>query len=111
MVTMHLVPAEHAHLRAIDDHTVCDPIEGIGDPPRVRAWAEPLGLLPAPGRLSLLLAVGQAGPIAVSELAIAAGIRDTGVSQALRLLRASRAVRADRDGRVVRYSLQDPRIA
>jgi DNA-binding transcriptional ArsR family regulator len=108
---MHLVPADRAHRRAIDDHTVCDAIEGIGDREQVRLWAERFALLSDPGRLSLLLAVHRAGPIAVSDLAIATGINDTAVSQALRLLRAAGAVRADKAGRVVRYRLQDAQIA
>ncbi|MDF2254712.1 ArsR/SmtB family transcription factor [Streptantibioticus ferralitis] len=108
---MHLVPADRAHQRAIDEHTVCHAIEGIGDPQHVRTWAERFALLADPGRLSLLLAVHKAGPIAVSDLALATGIRDTAVSQALRLLRASGAVQADKDGRIVRYSLRDPEIA
>ncbi|MGW7004502.1 ArsR/SmtB family transcription factor [Streptomyces sp. NPDC054933] len=108
---MHLVPADRAHQRAIDEHTVCDAIEGIGDPEHVRAWAERFALLADPGRLSLLLALHKAGPIAVSDLALATGIRDTAVSQALRLLRASGAVQADKDGRIVRYSLRDAEIA
>nr|WP_043262798.1 metalloregulator ArsR/SmtB family transcription factor [Streptomyces sp. CT34] len=108
---MHLVPSDRAHQRAIDHHTVCDAIEGIGDPHQVHAWAERFALLADPGRLSLLLAVHRAGPIAVSDLALATGIRDTAVSQALRLLRASGAVHAAKDGRIVRYSLCDPEIA
>ncbi|MEU6097299.1 metalloregulator ArsR/SmtB family transcription factor [Streptomyces sp. NPDC047079] len=108
---MHLVPPDRAHQRAIDEHTVCDAIAGIGDRRHVRAWAERFALLADPGRLSLLLAVHRAGPIAVSDLALATGIRDTSVSQALRLLRASGAVQAIKDGRIVRYSLRDPEIA
>ncbi|WP_269856687.1 ArsR/SmtB family transcription factor [Streptomyces sp. RPT161] len=108
---MHLVPPERAHQHPIDEHTVCHAIEGIGDPERVRAWAERFALLADPGRLSLLLALHRAGPIAVSDLALATGIRDTAVSQALRLLRTSGAVQADKDGRVVRYRLRAPEIA
>lgn len=108
---MHLVPEERAHRRAIDEHTVCDAIEGIGDPERIAVWASRFDLLREPGRLALLLAVHRAGPIAVSDLSLATGINDTGVSQALRLLRASGTVAAERDGRVVRYRLTDPQIA
>ncbi|MGW1201144.1 ArsR/SmtB family transcription factor [Streptomyces sp. NPDC002536] len=108
---MHLIPEERAHRSAIDEHTVCNAIEGIGDHAQVRAWAERFALLSDPGRLSLLLALHRAGPIAVSDLALATGIRDTAVSQALRLLRASGTVLAEKDGRVVRYSLRGPEIA
>ncbi|MEY9964381.1 DNA-binding transcriptional ArsR family regulator [Streptacidiphilus sp. MAP12-16] len=108
---MHLVPEDRAHRRAIDEHTVCEAIEGIGDTAQIGVWATRFALLGEPGRLSLLLAIHRAGPIAVSDLAIATGINDTGVSQALRLLRASGTVTADKDGRVVRYRLTDPHIA
>jgi DNA-binding transcriptional ArsR family regulator len=108
---MHLVPEERAHRRAIDEHTVCDAIEGIGDTARIAVWAARFDQLSEPGRLSLLLAIHRAGPIAVSDLSIATGISDTGVSQALRLLRTAGTVAADKDGRVVRYRLTDPEVA
>lgn len=108
---MHLVPEERAHRRPIDDHTVCEAIEGIGDAAQIGAWATRFALLGEPGRLSLLLAIHHAGPIAVSDLAIATGISDTAVSQVLRLLRASGTVTADKDGRIVRYRLTDHRVA
>ncbi|MFB7620973.1 ArsR/SmtB family transcription factor [Kitasatospora sp. NPDC056181] len=68
-------------------------------------------LLADPGRLALLIAVHRAGPICVTDLALATGIRDTTVSQALRLLRVTGIVSAARDGRTVRYVLRDPQIA
>lgn len=108
---MHLVPESRAHRRAIDEHTVCEAIEGIGDAARVNEWAARFSLLGEPNRLSVLLAVHRAGPIAVSDLALATGISDTSVSQILRLLRASGTVTADKDGRVVRYRLTDPGMA
>ncbi|MFJ2867424.1 ArsR/SmtB family transcription factor [Kitasatospora sp. NPDC087314] len=83
---------------------------------RVRSgWARPrLPTPPAgrrPGRLALLLAIRRAGPICVTDLALATGIRDTTVSQALRLLRATGTVSAARHGRTVRYRLDDPAVA
>lgn len=108
---MHLVPASRAHRRAIDEHTVCEAIEGIGDAARINECAARFALLGDPNRLSLLLAVHHAGPIAVSDLALATGISDTSVSQILRLFRASGTVAADKDGRVVRYRLTDPDVA
>ncbi|MGV4983182.1 ArsR/SmtB family transcription factor [Streptomyces sp. NRAIS4] len=104
---MHLVPAERAGRRTIDDHRVCDAIAAVGEPERVRTWAERFSLLADPGRLSLLLALHEAGPIAVSDLAVATGMRDTAVSQALRLLRTAGVVEGDKDGRIVRYRLVD----
>jgi DNA-binding transcriptional ArsR family regulator len=108
---MHLVPESRAHRRPIDEHTVCEAVEGIGDTARITEWATRFTLLGDTNRLSLLLAVHRAGPIAVSDLALATGISDTSVSQILRLLRASGTVAADKDGRVVRYRLTDPGMA
>ncbi|MCT9010547.1 ArsR/SmtB family transcription factor [Streptomyces rhizosphaerihabitans] len=105
---MHLVPAERADRRAIDDHRVCDAVAAIGEPHQVRAWAERFSLLSDPGRLALLMALRQAGPLAVSDLAITTGINDPAVSQALRLLRAAGVVAGEKDGRVVRYRIIDP---
>jgi DNA-binding transcriptional ArsR family regulator len=46
----------------------------------------------------------------VTDLAVAAGMNDTTVSAALRLLRAAGVVAAQRDGRIIRYSLADAEI-
>jgi DNA-binding transcriptional ArsR family regulator len=108
---MHLVPAEHAHRRTIDEHLVCEAIEGIGEPAAVRGWAARFALLSDPGRLTLLRAIRRVPDISVSDLAIAAGMNDTAVSQALRLLRVAGAVAANKDGRVVRYRLVDQTVA
>ncbi|MGW2545674.1 ArsR/SmtB family transcription factor [Kitasatospora sp. NPDC001574] len=104
---MHLVPADRAGRRTIDGHRVCEAIAAIGDTGHVRAWAERFSLLADPGRLSLLLALHRAGPLAVSDLAVATGMRDPAVSQALRLLRTAAVVAGEKDGRVVRYRLVD----
>ncbi|RCH69482.1 transcriptional regulator [Streptomyces sp. SDr-06] len=108
---MHLVPAERVGHRTIDGHRVCDAIAAIGDPDRVRAWAERFSLLADANRLALLLALHRAGPLAVSDLAVATGMRDPAVSQALRLLRAAGAVAGEKEGRVVRYRVVDEATA
>ncbi|MFJ9536936.1 ArsR/SmtB family transcription factor [Streptomyces sp. NPDC101225] len=105
---MHLVPADRADRRTIDGHRVCDAIAAIGDPDHVRAWAERFSLLADPGRLALLLALHHTGPLAVSDLAVATGMNDPAVSQALRLLRAAGVVAGEKEGRVVRYRIVDP---
>jgi DNA-binding transcriptional ArsR family regulator len=102
---MHLVPADRADHRTIDDHRACEAIAALGDPAAVASWAQVFSLLADPGRLTLLICIRAAGPIAVTDLAVAAGMNDTAVSQALRLLRAAGLVAAQRDGRVIRYSL------
>jgi ArsR family transcriptional regulator, lead/cadmium/zinc/bismuth-responsive transcriptional repressor len=105
---MHLVPADRAGRRVIDDHRVCDAIGAIGDLGDVTRWAGRFAVLADSNRLTLLLAIHAAGPISVTDLAIATGMSDTAVSQALRLLRAHEMVAAERSGRVVRYRLTDP---
>ncbi|MFF8942435.1 ArsR/SmtB family transcription factor [Streptomyces sp. NPDC014864] len=107
---MHLVPADRADRRTIDGHRVCDAIAAIGDAGHVRAWADRFSLLADPKRLALLLALHRTGPLAVSDLAIATGMNDPAVSQALRLLRAAGAVEGDKEGRVVRYRIVDPQV-
>ncbi|MEV0639002.1 metalloregulator ArsR/SmtB family transcription factor [Streptomyces sp. NPDC050619] len=108
---MHLVPAERAGLRTIDGHRVCDAIAAVGEPDHVRTWADRFSLLADPGRLALLLALHGAGPLAVSDLAVATGMKDTAVSQALRLLRTAGIVEGAKDGRIVRYRVVDERTS
>ncbi len=108
---MHLVPAERAGSKTIDGDRVCRAIAGLAAVDDAPAWAERFSILGDPGRLSLLLCMRRAGPIAVTDLAVATGISETGVSQALRVMRASGLVTSQRDGRVVRYRLIDPAIS
>jgi DNA-binding transcriptional ArsR family regulator len=107
---MHLVPADRADHRTIDDHRACEAIAALGDPEAVPSWARRFSLLADPGRLSLLVCIRAAGPISVTDLAVACGMNDTTVSQALRLLRAAGVVEAQRDGRIIRYSLADEEV-
>jgi DNA-binding transcriptional ArsR family regulator len=108
---MHLVPAERQHRRILEEERVCTAIDAIGEPANLGPWATRFGLLADPSRLALLIAIDQAGPISVTDLAVAADMQDTTVSQALRLLRASGSVVARRDGRIIRYELADQEIA
>jgi ArsR family transcriptional regulator, lead/cadmium/zinc/bismuth-responsive transcriptional repressor len=108
---MHLVPEARRDRRMIDSDRVCKAIDALGDPSDVAAWAGRFGLLGDRSRLALLLAISEAGPISVTDLGVVADMNDTTVSQALRLLRASGTVTAQRDGRVMRYALADNHIA
>ncbi|MFD3503280.1 ArsR/SmtB family transcription factor [Streptomyces sp. NPDC058676] len=108
---MHLVPADRVDRRTIDGHRVCDAIAAIGEPGHVRTWADRFSLLADPKRLALLLALHRTGPLAVSDLAIATGMNDPAVSQALRLLRAAGVVEGEKEGRIVRYRVVDSDIA
>jgi ArsR family transcriptional regulator, lead/cadmium/zinc/bismuth-responsive transcriptional repressor len=108
---VHLVPIERRNRRILEDERVCEAISAIGRPDHLASAAARFGLLGDPSRLALLLAIASAGPISVTDLAVAADMNDTTVSQALRLLRASGTVVARRDGRIVRYELVDDEIA
>ncbi len=108
---MHLVPTDQAHRRVIDEAKVCEAIAALEDPEAIRGWAQRFSLVGDPTRLRLLLCIEAAGPVSVSDLAVATGLSDDHVSQSLRFMRASRAVETERDGRVIRYRLCDQIIA
>ena len=67
-------------------------------------------LLGDPTRARLLYALLEAGELCVCDLAAATRISEATVSQALRLLRASRVVAGRRDGRNVFYRLSDAHV-
>jgi ArsR family transcriptional regulator, lead/cadmium/zinc/bismuth-responsive transcriptional repressor len=102
---VHLIPAERTGHRVIDGERVCIAIEALGAEADIEARAKVFALLGDPTRLTLLTCIRAAGPISVSDLAAATGLNDTTVSQTLRHLRAAEVVRAERDGRVIRYRL------
>lgn len=108
---MHLLPAERADRAVIDGEKVCRAIAALDEPEVGNARARRFAVLGDPTRLALLTCIDAAGPISVSDLAAATGIRDVTVSQTLRYLRAAGIVTAIRDGRVVRYRLDDPGIS
>ena len=107
---MHLLPADRADQRVIDEEKVCQAIAALDQGPDLDLQARQFSLLGDPTRLRLLTCIAEAGPISVSDLAAATGLAEATVSQTLRHLRASQAVEAQRDGRVVRYSLADPQV-
>lgn len=107
---MHLIPADRAALPSIDDHRACEAIEALGQPGHIEDWSARFSLLADPHRLAMLLCIRHAGPISVTDLALATGMNPTAVSQALRLLRAAGTVTGQRDGRVIRYRLTDPTL-
>ena len=105
---VHLVPTDRRHRKILDGERVCRAIDAIGDPDDLAIWASRFGLLGDLTRLTVLLAIAEAGPISVTDLATATGANDTTVSQCLRLLRAAGTVVGSRDGRFIRYELADP---
>lgn len=67
-------------------------------------------LLGDPTRARLLYALLEAGELCVCDLAAATSTAEATVSQALRLLRASRVVTGRREGRNVFYRLSDAHV-
>ena len=53
---MHLVPADRAGHRIIDDHRACEAIAALGDPEVASSWARRFSLLARDGRIPLALA-------------------------------------------------------
>jgi DNA-binding transcriptional ArsR family regulator len=108
---MHLVPAERAHRRIIEGDRVCAAIEALADQTAIHQWSSRFSVLADLTRLRVLLCIQAAGPISVSDLAVATDLNDDTTSQALRFLRASQVVATDREGRIVRYRIADSTIA
>jgi DNA-binding transcriptional ArsR family regulator len=107
---MHLLPPERAGRPVIDESVVCRAIESLGEPSRIDDWSARFALLADPHRLAILVCVRDAGPISVTDLALATGMNAAAVSQVLRLLRTAKAVEGERDGRVIRYRLCDDHL-
>ncbi|MDD0856676.1 metalloregulator ArsR/SmtB family transcription factor [Arthrobacter alpinus] len=68
------------------------------------------GLLSDPGRVRILTAL-LSGEMCVCDVAATTGLSESGVSHALRLLRASRVVEVRRSGRMAYYSLADSHVS
>lgn len=67
-------------------------------------------LLGDASRTRILYALLEAGELCVGDIASVIGAADTKVSQALRLLRTAGVVRSRREGRHVRYRLDDDHV-
>ena len=108
---MHVVPDDRRSRHMLDGERVCEALSGLGDCGDIAGWADMFRTLGDRNRLTLLICIHQAGPISVTDLAVAADMNETAVSQALRLLRAAGTVTARRSGRIIRYQLTDDNIS
>jgi DNA-binding transcriptional ArsR family regulator len=108
---MHVVPDDRRSRHMLDGERVCEALSGLGDCGDIAGWADMFRTLGDRSRLTLLICIHQAGPISVTDLAVAADMNETAVSQALRLLRAAGTVTARRSGRIIRYQLTDDNIS
>ena len=84
------------------DYSGCDPA--------IAQLADLFHLLGDPTRLRIVLAC-VAAPIAVSDIAISLDLSSSLVSHHLRLLRAARIVKSERQGKQVFYSAADAHIS
>lgn len=82
---------------------------GLPDPAVVEELGATFGLLCDPNRLRLLVALLD-GEMCVCDLAASCGQSESGVSHALRLLRAHRVVAVRRSGRRAFYRLADAHV-
>jgi DNA-binding transcriptional ArsR family regulator len=73
------------------------------------AVARLFGVLAEPNRLALLQALRN-GPLSVSELMDACGMKQANVSKHLGVLHDHRLVKRERDGISIRYEIADPMI-
>ena len=103
---MHLLDPDDPHT-IVDADRVCEAIAHLPDGETLHHWVTRFALLADPTRLALLMCIQHAGEICVSDLAAAVGVKDSTVSQALRLLRAHSVVATRRDGRTIHYHLTD----
>jgi len=106
-----MLPAARSGHRIIDHERVSLAVAALASAGEIQARARQFAILGDPTRLMLLTCIKAAGPISVSDLAAAAGINDTTVSQTLRHLRATQSVTCSRDGRVIRYELASAALA
>lgn len=83
--------------------------QGLSDE-AVVTIAQMFRLLGDATRVRLLYALLEVGEMCVCDLAEATGTQESTVSQALRLLRASGAVKNRRQGRMVFYRLADAHV-
>ena len=97
-------------VRSIDKALVAATTEVLLGREEAARLADGFKLLGDPNRVRILYALLEAGELCVCDLAAATGIAETGVSQAMRLLRTAGIVRNRRDGRVIYYRLDDDHV-
>jgi hypothetical protein len=90
------------------EEDVCEAIDSIADARRAaRPSVTPCSATP-PGCVCRCL--HGAGPLSVSDPAVAADLNSGTVLQTLRLLRANQTITTERVGRVIRFRLADPTV-
>lgn len=84
--------------------------ERMPDSEARRRTADLFRLLGDPTRVSILMALLEAGELCVCDLSATIDVAENVVSQALRLLRTADVVRTRREGRRIHYRLADAHV-
>lgn len=105
------VPGGHAHCASSSDRDRAAALAGsLPSAEEVEQLAEVFRLLGDRGRVALLVTLLEGGEVCVHDLAAVTGQSESGVSHALRLLRAHRVVAVRRAGRQAFYRLADGHV-
>jgi DNA-binding transcriptional ArsR family regulator len=78
-------------------------------PAQLAAVARVFSVLSEPSRLALVQALRD-GPLTVSELVEASGMKQANISKHLGMLHQHRLVKRQREGTCVRYEILDPMV-
>lgn len=97
-------------VRMVDPGKVAAVRAALPAPGDIDDLAAVFALLGDPGRLRLLAALLEGGELCVCDLAASAGMSESAVSHALRLLRAHRVVTVTRRGRMAYHRLDDAHV-
>jgi len=104
------VDANHLCAPGLDSDRVAALTRALPPESTVEDLASVFGLLGDPGRVRLLITLLEGGEVCVHDLAAVTGQSESGVSHALRLLRAHRVVVVRRSGRLAFYRLADGHV-
>ena len=110
MVNAGVLAVDECGVTLVEPANVALVGEAIPEQEALVELADIFSLLGDPGRLRLLLALLEAGELCVCDLAAVAGMNESAVSHALRLLRAHQVVSVSRRGRMAFYRLDDAHV-
>lgn len=100
------VPSDHSTPRTVNAAQVWEAKASMPANNDIDDLADVFHLLGDPNRVKILIAL-SGGRMAVRDLAAVVELSESGVSHALRLLRAHRVVGVEREGRMAYYALAD----
>lgn len=104
------IAVDDCDVRMVDAERVRSVRAAMPGEAEVRDAADTFALLGDPSRLRLVIALREGGELCVCDIAAATGQSESGVSHALRLLRAHRIVSVSRRGRMAYYRLEDAHV-